>query len=299
MKFSATTNPPCPTLSPASWRMGGKPRNHTTPGCTIHAQASSRLDGRAKIYLFVLSLVLLAHSLTAQTPTAQSVLASPRQAVNQADYRASGHLVRVDAAGKRTSYDISIKAHWFPGVLRILLQVAAPAEARANILIEMRPDGQNSVHIAHPGDKALTALPFEKWTDGPLGPGFSYEDFFQDQYFWPVQAVTQSVRRGARDCDVLKSIPGPADKTHYEQSLTWLDHTIDFPIYAEKTLKAGAGVKEFTSFGVRHDGGMWSATQIEEKTRGQAGSTLLIINRGSPKAKLTLADFSPERLLRF
>ena len=52
--------------------------------------------------------------------TTPAALTGPRQAVQQADYRASGHLVRVDAAGKRTSYDITIKAHWFPGVLRIL-----------------------------------------------------------------------------------------------------------------------------------------------------------------------------------
>lgn len=275
----------------------------TNAPCPIHSQASSRMGGKAMHSLLAIPIALLTalapQAIAAEAPTAQSVLAGPRQAVNQADYRASGHLVRVDAAGKRTSYDISIKAHWFPGVLRILLQITGPAQARSNVLLEMRPDGQNSIHIAHPGDKAPTALPFEKWTDGPLGPGFSYEDFFQDQYFWPVQAVIQSVRRGARDCDVLKSVPGPVDKTHYEQSLTWLDHTIDFPVYAEKTLKAAGVVKEFTSFGVRHDGGMWSATQIEEKIHGQPGSTLLIINRGSPKANLTLADFSLDRLVRF
>jgi len=44
---------------------------------------------------------------------------------------------------------------------------------------------------------------------------------------------------------------------------------------------------------------MWSASQIEEKSDGQPGSTLLIINRGSPKANLTLADFSTDRLVHF
>ena len=45
--------------------------------------------------------------------------------------------------------------------------------------------------------------------------------------------------------------------------------------------------------------GIWSATQIEEKTNGQSGSTLLIINRGSAKANLNLGDFSPERITHF
>jgi hypothetical protein len=229
----------------------------------------------------------------------QALLAGPQQAVHQADYRASGHLVRVDAAGKRLSDDISIKARWFPGVLRILIEITNPADARARYLLEMRPNGPDSVRIAHPGDTALAAIPFDKWSDGPLGPGFSYEDFLEQQYFWSGQTALESVKRGARDCDVLKSTPGSADKTRYAEVRTWLDHTIDFPVYEEKTLKADGTVKEFTSFGLRHDGGIWSATQIEEKTRGQAGSTLLIINRGSAKANLTLADFSQERITHF
>ena len=47
-------------------------------------------------------------------------------------------------------------------------------------------------------------------------------------------------------------------------------------------------VKEFTSYGVRQEEGHWFAHQVEVKTRGQAGSTLLIFDRGSAKAKLTL-----------
>ncbi len=58
-------------------------------------------------------------------------------------------------------------------------------------------------------------------------------------------------------------------------------------------------MKEFTYFGLRHDGGVWSATQVEVKTRGQAGTTLLIVDRGSTKANLNLGDFSPEQLIRF
>jgi hypothetical protein len=251
-----------------------------------------------RFLLAALALVLLG-AVPSYGVDPQALLVGPRQAVQQADYRASGHLVRVDAAGKRTSNDISIKARWFPGVLRILVEITNPADARARYLLEMRPNGPDSVRVAHPGDTTPTAIPFDKWSDGPLGPGFSYEDFLEQQYFWPGQAALESVKLGARNCDVLKSTPGPAGKTHYAEVRTWLDQTIDFPVYEEKTLKADGTVKEFTSFGLRHDGGIWSATQIEEKTRGQAGSTLLIINRGSTKANLTLADFSPERVSHF
>jgi hypothetical protein len=254
-----------------------------------------------------LAATLLA-ALPANAADAHAVLAAPLQRVQSADFRASGHLVRVDANGNRLSLPITIKAHWFPGVLRVLVEIAAPPQnaipnaspgARAHILLEMRPNGRNAILIAHPGDKTPAALPFDQWSDGPLGPGFSYEDFLEPQYFWPGQTVLEATRRGARDCDILKSTPGATDKTHYAEIRTWLDHTIGFPVYVEKTLKGTGAVKEFTYFGLRQDSGLWSAHQVEAKIRGQAGSTLLIVDRGSPKANLGSGDFSPERLTHF
>jgi hypothetical protein len=208
-------------------------------------------------------------------------------------------LVRVDAGGARTSDGVTIEAHGFPGVLRIMVNITSPGEARQKILLEMRPGGQDVIKIANPGDKAAAILPLEKWSDGPLGPGFSYEDFLEQQYFWPGQTALDEVKYGARDCDLLKSTPGAADKTQYSQVKTWLDHTISFPVYAEKTVKATGAVKEFTYYGLRHNEGVWSASQVEEKTRGQAGSTLLIIDRGTAKANLGLKDFSSEQLTHF
>ena len=91
----------------------------------------------------------------------------------------------------------------------------------------------------------------------------------------------------------------PEFRTHYAEVKTWIDPTIGFPVYAEKTLKDSGSVKEFTSYGVRQEEGHWFAHQVEVKTRGQAGSTLLIFDRGSAKAKLTAADFSPAALTHF
>jgi len=237
------------------------------------------------------------------TSDAPNVLSVARQAVQAADFHAIGHLVRVDATGARTTYGISIKARWFPGVLRVLVETTPPAsegpKARSHILLEMRPDGRNSIQIAHPGDTTPSALPFDKWGDGPLGPGFSYEDFMEEQYFWPVQAPLEKTRFGARDCDLLKSTPGAADRTHYAGVKSWLDHSIAFPVYVEKSLKGAGTLKEFTYSGLRHDGGVWSAHQVEEKTHGTAGSELLIIDRGTAKANLALRDFSSEQLVRF
>jgi hypothetical protein len=244
-------------------------------------------------------LPMAAQASNSSTPKA---LAVPRARIESADYRASGHLVRVDANGARISSPIEIKAHWFPGVLRVLVEIAPQTNASPNapvhILLEMRPGGRSTILVAHPGDKAAAVLPFHKWSDGPLGNEFSYEDFLEAQYFWEGQTTLGEAKFGARDCDQLKSTPGTTDKSHYSEVKSWLDHTIGFPVYVEKTLQGGA-VKEFTYFGLRQNGGVWSASQVEAKLRGHAGSTLLIIDRGAPRANLGLKDFSPAQLTHF
>lgn len=255
-------------------------------------------------------LAVLFSSAVASVPAlamdARGSLDLARQAAQKADFRASGHLVRVEPSGARTSYPITVKAHWFPGVLRVYVDLApasGPAVNRAkaqHILLELHPGGASSIRLAHPGDKAPTVLPIDQWSDGIVaGSGFSYEDFLEGQLFWAGQSVTEHVSYGARDCDLVKSTPGSADKSHYTEVRTWLDRAIAFPVYVEKTVKGSPNVREYTYFGLRREGGVWSASQVEVKNHGQPGSTLLIIDRGSAKANLTLGDFSPERIARF
>jgi hypothetical protein len=253
---------------------------------------------------------LLIFALAAATAVGQNtnaILDIPRQAVRKADFRATGHLVRVDSGGARTSYPVNLKGHWFPGVLRILLEVsqpsgsapAGPSSVPIHVLLELRPGGQPTIRIAHKGDAAATTLPVDRWTEGVADTGFTFEDFLEQQYFWANQSVTEHVKYGARDTDLVKSTPGPSDRSGYSEVKTWLDSTIGFPVYVEKTMKKTAIVREYTYYGLRHEGGVWSANQIEEKNHGQTASTLLIIDRGSPKANLTSGDFSPEKLTRF
>jgi hypothetical protein len=219
--------------------------------------------------------------------------------VQTADYRVLGRLVRIDANGTRTTYGITIKAHWFPGVLRVLLDITSPTTAREHVLLEMRSDGAEAVSIAKPGDHAPAALPFSGWSSGPLGETFSYEDFLESEYFWPMQKVLEETRRGARDCIVVQSKSGASDITHYAEVHTWFDKTIGFPVYAEKTLRGSGAVKEFTYIGLRHNGGVWSASQLQASLRGKPGSTLLIIDRGSAKANLGPNDFSRSAMVHF
>ena len=249
--------------------------------------------------LRTLAVALLSLPSVAHAADVRKVLAVPRHQIETADYRAVGRLVRIDPKGARTNYGVTVKAHWFAGVLRILVDIGAPQQARSHVLLEMRPNGQNVIRIVHPGDKTAAIVPFDKWDDSPFGPGFSYEDFLQPEFYWPGQTELEETRYGARDCDVVKSAPGPNDRTHYAEIKTWLDHSIGFPVYVEKILKESGTTKQFTYIGLRHEGGVWSASQVEGKIRGQAGSTLFIIERGSAKANLTLGDFSPESLTRF
>ncbi len=253
---------------------------------------------RARAAILCTALAMAALPAVSAPADAHAALAQQKQRIESADFETVGRLVRVDGSGARTSYGISIKAHGFPGELKAIVAITSPDNARQHILLDMHFNGESSILVAHPGDRAATPLPVEKWNDGPLGPGFSYEDFLEQQYFWPEQAAEAPAKFGARDCDVVKSAPGP-ERTHYAQVKTWLDHSIGFPVYAEKTVKGTGAVKQFTYFGLRHNGGVWSASQVEEKTSGQGGSTLLIIDRGSAKANLHASDFSAAQLTRF
>ena len=242
-------------------------------------------------------------SLWAQTANINDLFAITRKQIQNSDFRVSGHLIAIDPSGERVSYPITIKTHWFPGELRMFVDLGQPSgtrrEMRQHILLVMRANGGSEIRIADPGDASARLLPFEKWNDDLLGPGFNYEDFLEQQYFWPGQTSEGMAKFGARDCDVIKSTPGAEFQTHYAEVKTWVDPTIGFPVYAEKTLKHSGLVKEFTSYGVRQEEGHWFAHQVEVKARGQAGSTLLIFDRGSAKAKLTSADFSPAALTHF
>lgn len=237
-----------------------------------------------------------AEMLSAEIP---GPLEAARAQITSADYRLSGRLVRVEANGTRTSEAISLRAHWFPGVLRVMLEVNSPAEARMHALIEMRPGGATTIQIARPGDAAPRLLPFEQWNTGPLGEGFSYEDFVGSYAFWAGQKDLGTAKYGARTCNLLVSTPAAEDKTQYAEVKSWLDAASAFPVYVEKTQKSPGTVKEFTYYGLRRTEGVWSASQVEAKLRGQNGSTLLIIDHGTPRAHLGSKDFSFQQLTHF
>lgn len=221
-----------------------------------------------------------------------AALEMAKQRVESADFRATGHFVTVDAGGKRTSYPMTLKGRWLEGALHLLCVISGPAEAQKHVWMVVRPDGQNSVKVAKAGEKLPRTVAAPEWGDAVVGV-LSYDDLMESQYFWANQAVTEHEKYGARECDLVKSTPGPADKTSYSQVKTWLDAKIGFPVHAEKTEKRGGAIKDFTYYGLRQTEGVWSAGQIEAKLRGEQGETLLVIERGSPHAHVGPEEFNP------
>jgi hypothetical protein len=216
--------------------------------------------------------------------------------VEAADFRATGRLVQVAANGVRTTYKLTLKAHWFGDGLRLICELAAPAQPR--ILIHLNPQGRLTVEVAKRGDKTPLPLPSERWGDGLLSTNFSYEDLIERQFFWTRQTLLPAAKFGARDCLVLKSEPDAAEHSQYRAVTSWIDRRSGAPVYIEKTERSSGQVKQFTAFGLRQTGGVWSASQVEVKVQGGSASSLLIIERGSANAKLSRADFDAAQLTR-
>ena len=79
---------------------------------------------------------------------------------------------------------------------------------------------------------------------------------------------------------------------------SWLDRDSLYPVRVEKVLRSSGAIKDFVYYGLRQSRGIWSASQIEVKTSGQAGSSLLIVTRGSEKAHVAASEFDETLLTK-
>ena len=162
---------------------------------------------RALTMLVLLSLVHLPWAFAAN-PDLETVLTGSRQRIEKLDYRVTGRLTRVEGNGKRTSYKFVAKAHWFPDGLRLLCEISGPGAEKTSLLLHMSVSGHVTIEAILPGEKAASVLPFERWNDPLVGTDFSYEDMVENQFFWKHQELLAPEKYGARDCFVLKSMPG-------------------------------------------------------------------------------------------
>jgi hypothetical protein len=249
--------------------------------------------GTIQVPIVLLVLLSLSHpsQAFAANPDLQTLLTGSRQRIEKLDYRATGRLTRVEGDGKRTSYKFVAKAHWFPDGLRVLFEISGPGSEKTSLLLQMSASGRVTVEAVLPGEKAPSVLPFERWNDPLVGTDFSYEDMVESYFFWKNQELLAPEKYGARDCFVLKSMPGAQDRTYYESVTSWIDRGILFPVHVVKTLRGKGQQKEFIYYGLRQVGGAWSASQVEAKLQGKPGSSILVIEGGSGKANLGRKDF--------
>ena len=253
--------------------------------------------GTIQASIALLVLLSLGHPsrALAANPDLETVLKSSRQRIEKLDYRMTGRLTRVEGNGKRTSYKFVAKAHWFPDGLLLLCEISGPGSEKTSLLLHMNVSGHVTIEAVLPGEKAASPLPFERWNDQLVGTDFSYEDMVESQFFWKNQELLAPVKYGARDCFVLKSMSGSQDRTYYDSVTSWIDSGILYPVHGVKTLRRTGQQKEFTYYGLRKVGGVWSATQVEAKLQGKPGSSILAIEGGSGKANLGRKDFDLSR----
>ena len=246
---------------------------------------------RASIVLLALMLLVHPERAFAADSDLETVLTASRQRIQKLDYRATGRLTRVEGNGTRTNYKFVGKAHWFPDGLRMLSEISGPGSAKTTLLLHMTASGHVTIEAILPGQKTSSVVPFEHWNDPVAGTDFSYEDMIESQFFWKNQQLLPPAKYGARDCFVLKSTSGPQDQTHYGSITTWIDRTILFPVHEVKTLRGTGQQKEFIYYGLRQVRGDWSASQVEAKLQDKPGSSMMVIEGGSPKANLSRKDF--------
>jgi Outer membrane lipoprotein-sorting protein len=249
--------------------------------------------GRMQAFITLLVVLSLVHPSRAfaANPDLETVLTASRQRIEKLDYRLTGRLTRLEGNGKRTSYKFVAKAHWFPDGLRLLCEISGAGSEKTTLLLHMTVSGHVTIEALLPGQKAAGVLPFEHWNDSLVGTDFSYEDMVESQFFWKNQELLAPEKYGARDCFVLKSMPGSQDRSYYDSVTSWIDRSILFPVHVVKTLRATKQQKEFIYYGLRQVSGVWSATRVEAKLQGKVGSSILEIERGSPKANLGRKDF--------
>jgi len=251
---------------------------------------------QASIALLVLLSLVHPSRAFAANPDLETVLTGSRQRIEKLDYRSTGRLTRVEGNGKRTNYKFVAKARWFPDGLRVLCEISGPGSEKTSLLLHMTASGHVTIEAVLPGEKAASVLPFERWNDPLVGTDFSFEDMVENQFFWKNQELLAPEKYGARDCFVLKSKSDSQDRTYYDSVTSWLDRNILFPLRVVKTLRGTGQQKEFIYYGLRQEGGAWSATQVEAKLQGKPGSSILVIEGGSPKANLGSKDFDISKL---
>ena len=78
----------------------------------------------------------------------------------------------------------------------------------------------------------------------------------------------------------------------WARRLSWRETAQVFGTSWEAVPKNGGPAKQFVFYDLEQIGGLWLSRQVEAKLAGKPGSTILLIDHGSPHAHLTRKDFN-------
>jgi hypothetical protein len=226
------------------------------------------------------------------TGSLKTILAAARGRVEKSDVRATGRLVAIAANGSRTNNNLALASHSFPDGLRTMVTITTPDHKSVRYLLLQDAGGHTTIESFRKGDPAPVKLPPDRWGEGVAGTAFYPEDFADGQFFWSKQTVLPPQKYGARDCFVLKSEPGPGQPSVYASVTTWIDQKTGAPVYVEAAPKNGDPTKQFIFYSIEQIGGAWLSRQVEAKIASKPGSSMMLIDHGSPHAHLQRKDFN-------
>ena len=106
------------------------------------------------------------------------------------------------------------------------------------MLLFIPPHGPATIRRGHRGRLGTSKEPaYGELGRGRPGTDFTYEDLLENYTLWQRQTVLREERYGERTCVVLRSEPGPGDKSHYSSVTSWLDREIYYPVKVEKVVR--------------------------------------------------------------
>ena len=208
--------------------------------------------------------------------------------------RAHGRLVVTDARKQQRVFQILVLQKRLARSLNLLWTVTEPLEARTRILVEAPFEGRPTVWLVSGVAAKAAVLPAESWARAIVGSHLTVEDLIDDHFTWPKQSVTGEEAVTGKMCYVLRSEPAEGHASTYGSVTTWMDEATLVPLRIVKEPRGPGAPKEIVCRGLRQSAGHWSASNIEVRLRGSAGSTKIVFTAGSENARVQDSEVDPK-----
>ena len=244
-------------------------------------------------------LVLLAcFASGSEGPSAGDLIHRVLESRLRATVRSRGRLTITGGAQKQKVFQLSILRKCVKGSVHLLWSVSGPAGAVQRILIQSPPQGEPVVWLDATGKGAAVRIPGKRWWEPVMGSHLSVEDLVDDCFRWPHQELTGEETAGGKPCWVIRSVPSGTQASWFALVDSWLDQATLVPVRIVKRPRGLGGPKEIVCRGLRQSGGHWSASSIEVRQEGRAGSTRIVFTGGSAAARVGDSEVDPEAVFQ-